>query len=402
MTLSGVATSCKDVQAALMSRCDQSWVRLFLARGESGALSTFLLTLALADLTLATAGCESQRRAFRSAGPEPSPESATAPHLLVDSGADRDESAAALNPVASSTTDGTVDGEPPTNTDGGSASPTPSPDVANRESEPVLEPALSPEPEPELAPELEPESAPELEPEPAPELELEPVPEFALEPESLVEAGIEPALEPEPEPALEPEPEPALEPEPEPALEPEPLGGCDEQLLLNASFDAGATGWTSTSTYPGVTAIVLGSDSSLEEWGVSPRSGSGLAWLGGIPDSAFEEHVMTLTQQLRLPDGVSQLEFSGFVWVQTEETQPGVEYDAAIVDFTTPEGDILWHPHAFTNLEASSGWVAFEYTLDAVPFAERDVVLEIRAETDLTGVTSFWLDDLRVVGRCGR
>jgi hypothetical protein len=62
----------------------------------------------------------------------------------------------------------------------------------------------------------------------------------------------------------------------------------------------------------------------------------------------------------------------------------------------------VWHPRAFTNLDSGQGWSPFTYGLDEVPFAGSDVLLEIHAETDPSGVTSFWFDDLRLVASCGR
>jgi hypothetical protein len=225
----------------------------------------------------------------------------------------------------------------------------------------------------------------------APEPEAVTEPEVPLEPEAVMDVEREPLPN-----------EPSPEPEATPPEENEPIGGCGEQLLRNGTFDLGATVWSSSSTFPGIDVIVSSDSVALTQQGVLPFSGSHLAWLGGIPDNEWDHHFVLLEQQVFIPEGATGLTFSGWVWIRSEESEPAVAYDATFVDLTNLQGDVLWHPHEFTNLEQAEAWTAFEYSADEVPFSGRDVVLQIRSETDPTLVTSFWFDDLRLVAHCLR
>jgi hypothetical protein len=190
------------------------------------------------------------------------------------------------------------------------------------------------------------------------------------------------------------------EPEPVPP-ESEPIGGCDRQLLRNGNFDRGEVDWETYSTFPGIDLVVAASAPALVQQGVTPNSGEYLAWLGGIPDMEYDEHLTRISQIVTIPAEATSLVLSGVVWIRTEESEPGL-YDATYLDVTNLEGSSVWHPHAFTNAEGQEGWVPFAFTLDEVPFAGNDMILEIHAETDLDFVTSFWFDDVRLVASCER
>ena len=62
----------------------------------------------------------------------------------------------------------------------------------------------------------------------------------------------------------------------------------------------------------------------------------------------------------------------------------------------------MWTVQAVSNLDMEEAWVPMSNELDEVPFNGTDVIFEIHSETDPMGVTSFWVDDLRLDAACER
>jgi hypothetical protein len=180
------------------------------------------------------------------------------------------------------------------------------------------------------------------------------------------------------------------------------VGGCDNQLLVNANFDAGPTAsWRQEADLTGIELIVRRNDADLMAAGVAPHSGDYLAWLGGIEDNQFDHHTTILRQDVTIPAEANTLTLSGRYWIITEDS-PTVAYDEAYLEFEDDEGTI-WQALPLTNTLHTTGWTAFEeYTNYVDRLAGRTVTFVAYSRTDPEGKTSFFLDSLRLEASCGR
>lgn len=184
-----------------------------------------------------------------------------------------------------------------------------------------------------------------------------------------------------------------------------PPAGCNTELLANGGFEGGEAVWVTASSWPGAHAIVGAQDLGLQKEGVAPQNGSYLGWLGGIPDNEFDDHEVSIEQPFNVPADTSRLEFKGYVRVATLEPPDGVGYDFVYVDVLSSSETVNWVPHIWSNVDASSDWVAFsdevtDERLDAL--RGKTVLLRLHSETDPEKKTSFWFDTLSVTAECGR
>jgi hypothetical protein len=181
--------------------------------------------------------------------------------------------------------------------------------------------------------------------------------------------------------------------------------GCNQELLQNPGFEQGDVAWLLESNFPGIAAIVLGSDGALKAEGVAPKQGSYLAWLGGIPDNPFDSYYVSISQVVELPKGTSTLTLSGYVRIKTEEPDPKETFDRAYIQLEWPDDrpDLLWLPVEWTVDQANSDWVQFSAVkTDTAQIAGQKVMLRASAETDPNLKSSFWVDSLSLVAKCGR
>ncbi len=183
---------------------------------------------------------------------------------------------------------------------------------------------------------------------------------------------------------------------------PEVVGGCDHQLLANADFERGPTPeWTQTSDWPGIDIIVAGTDATLAVEGVTPYAGNYLAWLGGIPDNPWDHHLVVLEQTVAIPANAATLTLTGRYWV-TSLDDPSAEYDEAYLEFSLDD-EVVWQAERFTNQSVTSAWASFSSTTtEPELMAGKAVTFVAYSRTDLEGVTSFFLDSLRLEASCGR
>jgi hypothetical protein len=180
------------------------------------------------------------------------------------------------------------------------------------------------------------------------------------------------------------------------------IGGCDNQLLHNADFEAGPTStWNEETTWPGLEIVVPASNVDLVAAGVSPYAGNWLAWLGGVPDNEWDHHRVILRQDVTIPAEASSLTLSGRYYI-TSDDDPNTEYDEAYLEFETDEGTV-WQAQRWTNRSVTNGWMPFErIQTDMNRLGGRVVTFVAYARTDPTMQTSVFLDSLRLEAGCGR
>jgi hypothetical protein len=183
------------------------------------------------------------------------------------------------------------------------------------------------------------------------------------------------------------------------------LGGCDNQLLANADFEAGPTpSWQEESDKAGLEIIVSASDAELMAEGVAPYAGSYLAWLGGIADNMWDHYDVILRQNVAIPEDASALTLSGFYHIKSDDS-PTTGYDVAYLEFETDAGTI-WQAVHWTNVDQTSSWQPFTSTTDDTfqldALRGQTVTFVAYSRTDPTGKTSFFLDNLKLEAECGR
>ena len=180
------------------------------------------------------------------------------------------------------------------------------------------------------------------------------------------------------------------------------VGGCDNQLLENATFEAGPTpSWREESDVPGLEIITRFDDSELLMEGVAPYAGAYLAWLGGIPDNEWDHNDVIMRQDVEIPEDASSLTLSGAYLIQSDDDASG-PYDVAYLEFETDAGT-FWQAVGWTNQDTTSGWKTFTSTTnDLSGLGGQTVTFVAYSRTDPMGKTSFFLDNLKLEAECGR
>jgi len=185
--------------------------------------------------------------------------------------------------------------------------------------------------------------------------------------------------------------------------ETELVGGCFNQLLANAGFERGHTGWSETSEAVH-DVIVHRDDSLLVQAGVTPQAGDYLAWIGGIPSGDFRMYHTTLLQTVAIPAEVVSLTLSGYYWVSQGELGHLPMMDWAVLETEDPDPNAtgLYLVQRFSE-ENTNGWVHFEETtLDVSLLAGKTLTLRANSIPNGNGTLSLWLDSLRLEARCTR
>jgi len=184
-----------------------------------------------------------------------------------------------------------------------------------------------------------------------------------------------------------------------------PLGACNSQLLRNPEFDQGPVEWENLSKAPGIfevsDLIVDSTNQNLAKAGVAPKTGSYLAWLGGVLDGDKGSKT-TLVQDVIIPRKVSRLVVSGFI--QIHSTEPDPKYCKDQIDLTLQDDNDYWSFHFWNGTEVTTDWKAFSYEIadGAILDQLRDRRLTFYAEAinDTELVSSFWLDSLSLIAEC--
>ncbi|WP_434388897.1 S8 family serine peptidase [Melittangium boletus] len=155
-------------------------------------------------------------------------------------------------------------------------------------------------------------------------------------------------------------------------------GTCSttEQLLLNAGFESGATGWTQS------TGVIDGTTS-----GSTARTGSYKAWLNGLGSTNTE----TLSQQVTIPSTACAATLSFWVKIVTSETTTTTAYDKLTVQVLNGSGTALATLATYSNVNKSTDYVQKSFDLSA--YKGQTVRVSFKGTEDSSYKTSFFLDD---------
>jgi len=147
----------------------------------------------------------------------------------------------------------------------------------------------------------------------------------------------------------------------------------------NGGFESGNTAWSEVSTsYPNII--------TRETVAVAARSGQYLAWFGGAND---EVSVITQTLQVRADAQFLRIHYVA----ASHEDDCKVPYDTARIivnDTVLPSGDIT-----LCKAKNVSTWRALTFNMSA--YVNQTVALRIEVRTDVSFVSSLWIDDIGFV-----
>jgi subtilisin family serine protease len=160
-----------------------------------------------------------------------------------------------------------------------------------------------------------------------------------------------------------------------------PVASCNN-LVANPGFESGRVNWAESSSR----GYVLVCTSAGCGTSVTPRTGSWFSWLAGA-----NNEISQISQPVTLPSGQkTTLSF----WRRTTSSDIcGYDYGYARVQSNGATTNI-----ATFNLCSSTntnGWV--KSTIDLSSYAGRTITLIFRATTDVTAVSSFYVDDVKLV-----
>jgi hypothetical protein len=160
--------------------------------------------------------------------------------------------------------------------------------------------------------------------------------------------------------------------------------GCTLQkvnLLANPGFDQGNVSWSQSSN-PAGDQVIVNSGSNVQ-----PQSGNYLVWLGGMTSQQEE-----IEQTVAVPSDAIGLSVRGMIWIVTGEN--GVTFaDSSNIELQDAlTNNVL---RTYSNLEATTGWTAFEYGFATGALeAGKSVTLRLTANNSAANPTSFYYDSL--------
>ena len=156
----------------------------------------------------------------------------------------------------------------------------------------------------------------------------------------------------------------------------------DSSIVKNGEFESGSESWQEAST--GGYGII-GADP-----GVAARTGVGYAWLAG-----YNAGTDTLTQPINIPGNITSAQLSFWYSIRTAETLASA-YDTLtveVVDAVTAQ--VLVTVARLSNLDKTSAWIK-SADVDVSAFKGRAVRLVFRASMDVSEITSFFVDSVKI------
>jgi hypothetical protein len=183
--------------------------------------------------------------------------------------------------------------------------------------------------------------------------------------------------------------------------------GCGE-LITNGSFEQARFGWDVMTSWGNFELnhhelIVERSAATLAAVpGVTPQAGDFLAWLGGVPDDD-QEHSLFLSQPIVISDDATELVFSGFLRIESDEPLDP-SYDEVYVEIVDDEYQRVWQFGSWSNEHQGPNWFAMSssdpYPEDFEFILGQPVRFAVYSRTDDNTVTHFFFDSLSLISTC--
>lgn len=158
-------------------------------------------------------------------------------------------------------------------------------------------------------------------------------------------------------------------------------GSCSipEQLLLNAGFESGNTGWTTSS------GVIDGTTS-----GSAPRTGTYKAWMNGYGSTSTE----FAYQDVTIPSTACSATLSFWARITTAETTTTTAYDKLAIQIRNSAGTVLATLATYSNLDKGTTYV--QRTFDLAAYKGQTIRVYFNGTEDSSLQTSFFIDDTAV------
>lgn len=155
-------------------------------------------------------------------------------------------------------------------------------------------------------------------------------------------------------------------------------GTCSisEQLLANAGFESGNTGWTTSS------GVIDGTTS-----GSAPRTGTYKAYLNGYGTTRTE----FAYQDITIPATACSATLSFWTLITTSETTTTTAYDKLTIQIRNTAGTVLATLATYSNLNKGTAYV--QRTFDLAAYKGQTVRIYFNGTEDASLKTSFFIDD---------
>jgi Zn-dependent metalloprotease len=155
--------------------------------------------------------------------------------------------------------------------------------------------------------------------------------------------------------------------------------GSTSQLVLNPSFESGATSWS-------------GSTGTIAANGTSQPAHTGTfnAWLCGYGST----HTEYLYQSVAIPSTITSATLTYYLHIDSAETSTSTAYDTFKVQVRNSAGTVLATLSTVSNLNKATGYKL--YTFDLSAYKGQTVRLDFTGTEDSTLQTSFVLDDVNL------
>ncbi len=168
-----------------------------------------------------------------------------------------------------------------------------------------------------------------------------------------------------------------------------PVACAPSGILANGSFEAGAANWTESSA-SGLPII------GTPPKGVTAYDGKQFAWLGG-----YNNAVDLLYQTINIPTGRTALQVSFYVKVGSQDSA-STPYDKLYASIQPVSGATLPQIWTVDNTFSGVGWLHITLTYNELPYAGQAMRLYLRATTDSSLNTNFFVDTASVQVACSR
>ncbi len=152
-------------------------------------------------------------------------------------------------------------------------------------------------------------------------------------------------------------------------------GSCTttSQLLTNADFEAGDTGWTTSG------GVIDNNDAT------NAHSGAWVGWMNGYGRT----HTDTMYQQVAIPATACSAKLSFWLAIETKETGTKV-YDKLTVTVQDSAGTVLGTLGTYSNVDAGA---YSQKTFDLAAYKGKTIRVHFKGVEDALLATSFFVDD---------
>jgi subtilisin family serine protease len=147
------------------------------------------------------------------------------------------------------------------------------------------------------------------------------------------------------------------------------------QLVVDPGFELASPLWIQTNVIWKLAAPI-------------PRSGSSVAWLGGLGATNVDD----LYQEVTIPTNACSATFKFWLKITTKETSKTAAYDTMSISVANTSGTVLSKLATYSNINKSTGYVQKSFNL--IAYKGQTIRLQFHAIEDTSLATSFYLDDL--------